>query len=115
MPSWLWIAWLAAVALSFGVLEGAALLSRAPGDTLSENLRRWLGIYPPPPRAACRRGAFRLDPVRVRGMVCATHHRLRAPEQDRPVGTKKGESRLLDVTRPFSPYRAASRTAGGQR
>lgn len=35
--TWLWIAWGAA----FAVIEGAALLNDARGDTLSEHFRRW--------------------------------------------------------------------------
>ncbi|MFG1602859.1 hypothetical protein [Actinoplanes sp. NPDC049265] len=29
--------------MTFAVLEGIALVRRAPGDTLSENTRHWLG------------------------------------------------------------------------
>lgn len=41
-----WITWLAAVAVSFAVLESIALATPRAGDTLSENVRRWLGIAP---------------------------------------------------------------------
>jgi hypothetical protein len=44
-----WVAWLVAAAVSFAALEGYALYTPRPGDTLSENLRRWLGIAPPRP------------------------------------------------------------------
>ena len=42
-----WTIWLASVAVSFAVLEGIALYSKREGDTLSEVLRKWLGIDPP--------------------------------------------------------------------
>ncbi|WP_326554661.1 hypothetical protein [Micromonospora sp. NBC_01813] len=42
--SWIWTAWLIAVAVSFAVLEGIGLINRKPGDTLSENTRHWLGV-----------------------------------------------------------------------
>lgn len=38
-----WSAWLLVVAASFAVLESIALARRADGDTLSANIRRWLG------------------------------------------------------------------------
>lgn len=41
-----WIIWLAVTAVSFGALEWVTLQKR---ETLSENLRRWLGIDPPKP------------------------------------------------------------------
>lgn len=40
IPSWAWLAWLAA----FAVLEGIALLNRRDGDTLSENV--WRALLP---------------------------------------------------------------------
>ena len=49
IPDWLWVVWLAAVAVSFGAIEGVAIHNRRGGDTLTENLRRWLGISPPRP------------------------------------------------------------------
>lgn len=39
-----WAIWLASVAVSFGVLEGIALLNKKDGDTLSENTRKWIGL-----------------------------------------------------------------------
>ncbi|MEV0616176.1 hypothetical protein AB0I81_22875 [Nonomuraea sp. NPDC050404] len=47
IPEWMWIAWLAIAAGGFAVLETVALINRRRGDTLSENIRRWLGITPP--------------------------------------------------------------------
>jgi amino acid permease len=47
VPSWAWITWIAVALTAFGVLEGVALANRRRGDTLSENIRRWLGIDPP--------------------------------------------------------------------
>lgn len=49
MTGWeaFWAAWLAVVALSFGVAEGVAL---AKGETLSKVTRRWLGVAPRRPR-----------------------------------------------------------------
>ena len=46
--SWssVWLVWLAVTAVSFGALEWATL---EKGETLSENLRRWLGVDPPKP------------------------------------------------------------------
>lgn len=41
-----WLAWMTLVAVSFAILEGAAIMSRRTGDTLSETIRRWLGIEP---------------------------------------------------------------------
>ncbi|GII81227.1 hypothetical protein Sru01_62090 [Sphaerisporangium rufum] len=41
---WLW--WAGLTVGSFAVLETWALLSKQAGDTLSERLREWLGIYP---------------------------------------------------------------------
>lgn len=38
----LWLAWLAA----FIVIEGIALATRKPGDTLSEHVWRWFAIGP---------------------------------------------------------------------
>jgi hypothetical protein len=38
-----WSIWLAIVAVTFAVLEAVALIRRGRGDTLSENLRSWLG------------------------------------------------------------------------
>lgn len=39
----IWAAWLALLAISFAILEGIALWRKAPGDTLSENIRIWIG------------------------------------------------------------------------
>lgn len=38
----IWAVWLVLVAASFAVLETIGLADRRPGDTLSENTRRWL-------------------------------------------------------------------------
>lgn len=38
----IWAIWLVVVAASFAILEGIALVKRKPGDTLSENTRRWI-------------------------------------------------------------------------
>lgn len=32
--------------VAFGVFEGIAIANPKPGDTFSETLRRWLGVYP---------------------------------------------------------------------
>lgn len=47
IPEWAWIAWLAVAAGGFAILETIALANRRHGDTLSENIRAWLGITPP--------------------------------------------------------------------
>jgi hypothetical protein len=47
VPGWAWIAWGVGSLAVFGILEFAALKSPAVGDTLTENIRRWLGIEPP--------------------------------------------------------------------
>jgi hypothetical protein len=39
----IWAIWLLLAAVSFAVLEIIGLVNRRPGDTLSENTRRWLG------------------------------------------------------------------------
>ncbi|GIE98942.1 hypothetical protein [Paractinoplanes rishiriensis] len=39
----IWAAWLAIAAVAFAVLETIALARRQRGDTLSENIRVWLG------------------------------------------------------------------------
>ncbi len=39
----IWTIWLLLAAVSFAVLETIGLINRRPGDTLSENTRRWLG------------------------------------------------------------------------
>lgn len=49
IPSWVWIAWLAVTGLSFAGFETVALVDRRSGDTLSENIRSWLGIEPKRP------------------------------------------------------------------
>lgn len=44
---WIWGIWLAITALSFGALETWAIVSkRREPDTLTEVLRRWLGVEP---------------------------------------------------------------------
>lgn len=40
-----WLAWLAA----FAVLEGATLVRKRPGDTLSEHVWKWFGTARPGP------------------------------------------------------------------
>lgn len=47
-PDWVWLVWLSVTLGSFGVLEAWALTHRRsmPAGTLSEWLRRWLGIEP---------------------------------------------------------------------
>jgi hypothetical protein len=45
IPSWLWAAWLIFIVVTFAVLEGIALVNHRAGDTLSENTRRWIGLY----------------------------------------------------------------------
>lgn len=50
IPAWMWIVWLAVAAGGFAILETIALANRRDGDTLSENIRRWLGITPPSTR-----------------------------------------------------------------
>lgn len=49
VPSWAWIAWGVATLGTFLALEAVALGNKYDGDTLSENVRRWLGIDPPRP------------------------------------------------------------------
>lgn len=51
VDAWVWIAWLVVSLGGFIVLETIALVNRKRGDTLSENIRRWLGIDPPNPAA----------------------------------------------------------------
>lgn len=46
VPDSAWIALLAAAAGVFAVLETIALANRHEGDTLSEAIRRWLGVTP---------------------------------------------------------------------
>lgn len=40
--AWWWVAW----AMIFVVLETIAIFNRRKGDTLSENLKKLLGIFP---------------------------------------------------------------------
>ncbi|MGI5493869.1 hypothetical protein [Microtetraspora malaysiensis] len=49
VPSWAWAAWAATAFGTFAALETIALVNRNRGDTLSENIRRWLGINPDRP------------------------------------------------------------------
>ncbi|MEV4474657.1 hypothetical protein [Nonomuraea sp. NPDC049504] len=49
IPSWAWMVWAALSVGSFLILEFAALANTRENDTLSENLRRWLGLDPPRP------------------------------------------------------------------
>lgn len=49
VADWLWVVWIVACLATFGVLEGIAIVNRTEGDTLTENLKRWLGIDPPRP------------------------------------------------------------------
>lgn len=53
-----WVGWLVAVVASFGVLEGIALGNRADGDTLSENTRRWIGMFAGTRKRAAGAAAF---------------------------------------------------------
>lgn len=39
---WAW--WLVCIVVSFGVLEGIALINKRKGDTLSEYTRKWIGL-----------------------------------------------------------------------
>lgn len=41
-----WLAWAGITLGSFAILEAVALLNHTEGDTLSERIRAWLGIYP---------------------------------------------------------------------
>jgi len=52
----LWIFW----GVFFAVIEGAALLNKEPGDTLSEHVWRWIGKRgnPKPSGYKWRRGAL---------------------------------------------------------
>lgn len=43
----IWSLWVGAVIVTFAILE--AIGQHKPGGTLSETLRRWLGINPPKP------------------------------------------------------------------
>ena len=47
IPAWLWISWITCTLAGFIILEAVALANRRSGDTLSEYIRKWLGIYPP--------------------------------------------------------------------
>lgn len=58
VEAWVWIAWLVVCLGGFAVLETLALINRRRGDTLSENIRRWLGIDPPNPVARIGIPAF---------------------------------------------------------
>lgn len=55
---WVWIAWVIVSLGGFALLETIALINRRRGDTLSENIRRWLGIDPPNPIARIGIPAF---------------------------------------------------------
>lgn len=46
---------LLAVFLAFAIPEAYAVVSKKRGDTLSENIRRWLGIEPRKPRGKVMR------------------------------------------------------------
>lgn len=45
IPESYWIAWLVLTASSFGFLEYKAIANKRDGDTLSENTRRWIGLF----------------------------------------------------------------------
>jgi hypothetical protein len=49
--SWgiLWIVWAAGALLTFLAIELTAIFTHRMDRTLSENLRKWLGIYPVKP------------------------------------------------------------------
>jgi hypothetical protein len=63
---WFWPAWLALLAGGFAFAETWALVSRGRGGTLSEKLRRWLGLDPPRPG---RRWAFVVVTVALVGVA----------------------------------------------
>ena len=46
IPTWAWITWAAVTVVSFAVLEAIAILNGRSPDTLSENIRRWIGVEP---------------------------------------------------------------------
>ncbi|MGH3096955.1 MAG: hypothetical protein ACRDMV_13270 [Streptosporangiales bacterium] len=48
-PDIIWASVVGAFLAVFGVFEGLALHNDTAGDTLSETLRRWLGIVPHKP------------------------------------------------------------------
>lgn len=52
--TWLWIIWLA----FFAAIEGAALIRRKPGDTLSEHIWAWFQIRDKPQQWTVRRGVL---------------------------------------------------------
>jgi hypothetical protein len=43
----LWIIWISVALGMFAILEGVAITNRESGDTLTEVLRKWLGVNPP--------------------------------------------------------------------
>ncbi|MGH3388216.1 MAG: hypothetical protein ACRDOO_04995 [Actinomadura sp.] len=48
IPTWAWIIWVAVTVVSFAVLEALAILNGpAHRDTLSDNIRRLIGVDPP--------------------------------------------------------------------
>lgn len=49
VPSWAWGVWVVLSLGTFVALETFALRSKSEGDTLSENIRRWLGVEPAQP------------------------------------------------------------------
>lgn len=42
IPPGYWLAWLGAIIVGFAIPEADAILNKQDGDTLSENIRRWL-------------------------------------------------------------------------
>ncbi len=55
VPEWYWIAWVAVTVVLFAIPEAWAIINGdverkdKQGDTLSEYVRKWLGIHPPKP------------------------------------------------------------------
>ena len=43
-PDWVWGAFLAVVAVLFGILEGHALAAKVPGGTLSSRIQAWFHV-----------------------------------------------------------------------
>lgn len=60
-PAWLrtfWPIWLAVLAVGFAVAETVAIVSPGKGGTLTERIKRWLGVDPPAPRRRAASVAF---------------------------------------------------------
>lgn len=52
--TWLWVFWLA----FFLAIEGAAIINKAPGDTLSEHIWKWFRIRDKPRAWTWRRAVL---------------------------------------------------------